>query len=464
MSAEPLDDVGWTQLKNEIGVALEDGSGVVVAVAEAPADVDTTLTPPSVAYFPDVSDPLFAGKNLHDATQTNAGVNTHATGVSKIFFGSTISGTAASMASGITDITMFDANDWLARIGESSGGAAAPAPLTNNAGQTFDVQNHSYIASSSSATDILQRVDFVVNRDNSTIVVGVNNSSANTTPDLLAPGYNTISVGRSDGEHSRGSTTFYGSGRSKPEIVAPQGTTSSATPMVSSAAAVLRQAGAGTNATQNEAIKAILFAGATKDGLPGGWSRSPTSPLDSVYGVGQLNIRNSYYILKGGEQDAAGNVDPYGFDYETSIPQGTSISYDFNLPLGATEVSIALTWNILVADGQASDPTMFIPETTFHDLDLRLYDSSGGGTIVDSSISLVDNVEHIYLTNLVGGQYTLEVSRKPSSSTAVQDFAVAWRITAVPEPSSFACLLVVALLTYAKRTSQGKQAKQPVTA
>ena len=439
------DDIGWTQLRAEIGAGLEDGSGIIVSQVEAREEDDVTG---AIAYLPDASNGNFSGTTIYDGSGFNTGFTGHAPSVGLRLYGTSSTG----ISGGVSDITGFDASDWLNRVtGLSNGGD--PLAQVNGTGQTFDVQNHSYISNGNGdvvATDVLERVDFLVNRDNTTIVVGANNGAGNATPELLAHGYNSITVGRSDGNHSRGATRFNGEGRYKPEIVAPQGATSFSTPLVAGAASILRQAGAGTNAVQNETVKAILLAGATKNEAEFGNAfnqpSNPNQPLHEVYGVGELNVYNSYKILQGGEQ--TGSVaspviisNNQGFDYEENLDSGDSLYYNFDLNHGANEVSVALTWNLLVDDLNASTD-VFDAETTLNDLDLFFYDSTGSflGTLLDSSISTVDNVEHLFLTDLDAGLYTLEVARK-SGFTGDQDFAVAFTI-AVPEPGSALVLII----------------------
>jgi hypothetical protein len=50
----------------------------------------------------------------------------------------------------------------------------------------------------------------------------------------------------------------------------------------------------------------------------------------------------------------------------------------------------------------------------------------GAGNV--SSISTVDNIEHLYLTDLEAGDYAIEVRRK-SGAQAAQPVAIAWYMT-----------------------------------
>jgi hypothetical protein len=158
--------------------------------------------------------------------------------------------------------------------------------------------------------------------------------------------------------------------------------------------------------------------------------------LDSVFGAGQLNVRNSYLIQEGGEFDGSttepiASVGAFGWDYSSGITD--PLLYDFEIGAGEVldELSAILTWNIDVTDNDASG--LFDPTTFLANMDLELYDSSSTflGTLLDESVSTVDNVEHIYAQGLAAGRYTLRVT-----SDSDHDFALAWRFstTAVPEP------------------------------
>ena len=412
-SADWQDDIGWTALKAELGNLLEDGAGLSVAQVEAPS---------GGAYLPDSSLAEFLGKTFIDGTGTNVGSSSHATSVARNFYSNT-----NSIAPGITQITGYDANDYINRVlGHTNGGD----PLD----QGFDIGSHSYIgnlADNSIAQDMLQRFDFVINRDDSIMTVGVNNGSGNVTPDLLAHSYNAISVGRSNGNHSRGATTFYGAGRFKPDIVAGDSATSYTTPRVAGAAAILRQAAEGTNGTDSITIRSVLFAGATKDEFQD-WSRTTTQPIDEVFGFGELNIYNSYHILQSGE--FKGSKGLFGNDvallgWDSGRTDGINdLYYEFEISAASPleELSVALTWNINVIDNDLSTD-IFEASTELANLDLALLDSLGN--VIDQSVSTVSNSEHIFLKDLDPGSYRFRVSADSSTN-----FGLAWQINAIPEP------------------------------
>ncbi len=428
--------VGYTQLLNEFGL-VADGSGLAVAQVEA--------LEAGLRFMPDAMNADFAGKAFTQGSPGSALPSGHATGVGAGFYGLT-----NSIAPGITNITGFDANEWL---GVKLGFDLGVDPLPQN----FAVSNHSYVGSGltvADATNLLQRFDFAVNQTGMIAVVGVANSGS--LPQLLAPAYNSISVGRTNGSHSFGTTTFYGAGRTKPEIVAPATSTSQATGWVSSGASLIYDAAMGSSATQPEVIKAILLAGATKNEFPT-WDRTTTRPLDEVFGAGEMNVYHSYRILAGGETNGsitepAAPAPNEGWDYNAAAPAGTPIFYDLDVQVGAKDLSVILDWNIDVID---SDPTgIFNPSTILADMDLRLYDSTGNflNTLLDSSLSTVDNVEHIYQSILGPGRYTLEVR-----SSIAHDYGIAWRFTAVPEPQQWialACAGIAGAWFMARRKSR----------
>ncbi len=430
--------VGYDDLVAKYGSSLEDGTGIKVAMAEA----NTGNANNGVYnYLPNSSAAQFSGKVIHDGSGQSTGSSGHATTVGQLFFGNTF-----SMTGGITDITGYNASHWINDI-MGTGTGAAPAD------QDFRVYNHSWVARGGSsdsipvpvAENVMQRLDFFINQTGATVVVGADNQA--TLPLLLTQGYNSISVGRTSGSHSYGPTTIYGNGRIKPDLVAPLGSTSSATAFVSSAAALLHHKAdnmGSAHAAQPETVKAILMAGATKDEFSG-WNRTQTRPLDTRFGAGELNIYNSYHIMQGGEFDGVAgqpttNIGAYGWDYEASLGAGSSLYYQFEVNAWeATDLSFLLTWNMEVTD---LDPgSAFNPSYRLADLQLALYNSTTSflGTQIDLSQSPVDNVEHIYLDWLAAGTYTIEVRNWSSFST---DYALAWRMQAIPEPSS---LLMLAL-------------------
>ncbi|TWU56624.1 hypothetical protein Poly51_25400 [Rubripirellula tenax] len=441
-SADWRDDIGYTQLTNELGVATPTGAGVAVSMAEAPDA--------SARYLPNTSGTNFTGKTVTNETASSTGFNSHASGVAGLFFGNT-----TSVAPGVTSVAAFEANSW---INDALGLTTTTAPVAH----PYSVQNHSWIANGTTAEipeviDAAKRVDYLANRDNVLIIGGANNGSTSSVPHLLAHSYNAINVGitnveRTVGNHSQGNTTLagYGPGRPRPDIVAQAGVTSSSTPMVSSAAALLYEVAGSSNANNVEAMRAVLMAGATKDQFAD-WDRTATRPIDETFGAGELNVYNSYKILEGGEYNGTviaptSSVGLFGYDFNEPVSMSSSFLYQFDVPSGQVmdELSIFLQWSMDVVNA-STIPMEFIPSTDpllgggLANLDLHFYDSNN--SLVDQSISSVDNFEHIYLTGLSAGTYTLEVSGDRAT-----EYGLAWRSSvsavAVPEPSTFVTLAI----------------------
>lgn len=436
--ADWKDDVGFNELKTgllRLGIPVPNGNGVPVSMVEAGGSSHSAYWfNTGHSDFVAASDPFNTAVTFTDGSNVSNKTNsTHASTMARIILGN-----SSSIAPGANTITVYEAGLFLANQLRAPSGSV---PQTLN----FRVQNHSWIGSFKTTPydDVLglRRFDFMIDRDNVTALVGLNNGTSAGLPSFFAHSYNAIAVGRTDGLHSTGLTTLadYGPGRSKPDIVVPRDTVSRATASISSVATLLHSAVAGTDAEKSEVMKAILLAGATKHNnvpvfesgnpmpiasgsmLAGGWSRTATQPLDDTYGAGQVNVFNSYLMTMGGHYGGS-HTDPitvgsHGWDYQTVNPGiENELRYSFVIPEGskAEELSIILTWNVEVPDHFSTQ--------TLANLNLRLTDSLGG--TVDESISSVDNVEHIYLKDLMAGEYTLAVS----SADLPRDFGLAWRM------------------------------------
>ena len=405
--------------RNEIGLTrlqLVAGSELPTAPSQGLTQVEADETAGN--FEPDTANPLFTGKAFTHKSGAS-GVSSHATTVASFFYGS------SSQISGACGVNLYGANGWL------NSGFLKPGITSDPLIESRAVQNHSWIGvlnasfTSTQATDICRRLDFAVHRDGFVSVVGVNNGSSTSLPAILCHSYNTISVGLANGSHSAGLTTLDGTNRMKPDIVAPESYTSWATPMVAGSAgllyAKLRNNYSITGANLPRITKALLLATATKDTVPG-WDNSSSSPLDSVYGAGELNVCLAYTALRAGRATAGTTTQHKlrGWAAE-AVTSTTAKTYYFNIPTGApsTPFSAALTWHRIVS-GSWSNPT-----STLRNLSLRLYQASGFtlGSPIAASTSAVDNVELIYQSALPPGDYALRVE---SASTTSADYALAW--------------------------------------
>lgn len=455
--ADYKDDIGYTALVQELadqGIIIPNGTGVSVTQAEASISTTTSNGRTTYAYLPTSS--YYTGVTFtnNSSITFDSTTSSHADMVGSLIYGD------ASMGNGISMVTTVYAGYWI-NNGFLRTGNTFIAPAT----ESNDIQNHSWVGTTGSASQdqsILNRLDYAIERDDFVAVVGVNNGP-NADQNLLSSAYNVISVGVSSGNHSSTPTSQVNAGLQRPLVVAPVGTTSEATAIVSSAASLLIQQGRAlptsqTNAVKSETIKAIIMAGATKSELSN-WSRTDSSPIDSVYGAGELNVQNNYHIMAAGEQTPSANsssvVAATGWDYG-NITSGQTVSYYFNLT-AASDVSVALTWNALYTGSNYDNLTLALAN-----LDLLLYsvDGSGNLTLVQQSISSAENIEYIWKMGLSGGSYVIQVK----STSGNSDYAVAWQSSdsstqAIPEPSAVFLILVGGIVgLVALRRQRSRQA------
>jgi hypothetical protein len=357
-------------------------------------------------------------------------------------------------------VVMYEVDYWVNSVLNGTGSSAPDAPtfVDPSDGQTksFVVQNHSWsgtFGSDNTNLAYLRKADYLVDEYDLTMVVGVSINGTAGTPHptlypMLGQSYNALAVGRSDGLHSTSTTSLpnYGVGRRKPSLVAGGiglNTVSATSAAVAGAAAMFHEVLAGTNGTRSETMRALLMAGATKTEFANyidpatnqldPWLRSPTQPLDNIFGAGELNVFNTYLMTLGGQFPGSTTATPtavgsYGWDYQT-VNSNNDRTYQFTVPAGstATELSIMLAWNV--------DINPSFNGQTLANLDLTL---KQGNTTIDQSTSTIENVEHIYIgpgqavTALGPGTYTLEVDTNLS-----RDYGLAWRMTtAFDQPSA----------------------------
>jgi hypothetical protein len=434
-------EVGYTQLQQEQGANIATGQGVNVMQVEANlgGNDDPPADPP--IYEPDPSDSQFSHDTFNDV---NAGtISSHATTVGEYFYGS-----ASSFAPGITHVDVYEADDWLATSFLNTGTSDQP-------GSTMDrIINDSWVGAETTNAanlDALSRLDYVIETDACINVAACNNPGNGGPQPLLAGSFNSILVGLSDGSAEFGSTdlgsSLYTSGRAAPDVVAPSGLTSFATPMVSSTAALLVSLAHGNPSLSNgtftangqvleygespDVIKAAIMAGADRvvnyngDTISDyGANGYTANNLDSRYGAGQLDVYNSYHIILAGQQ-SPGNIGTYGFDYNPSSAQSSVEDYIFT---GRTGIQATLAWEAHITGDNAG---------SLADFQLKLF-LVGGTTPIAQSVSTIDNTQNIYVLNglIAADTYDLQVSRAASDNLGSWDYALAWDLNPVPEPDA----------------------------
>jgi hypothetical protein len=271
-------------------------------------------------------------------------------------------------------------------------------------------------------------------------VSGAGNSGTISPP---ATAYNGMGVAAYGGSSATGPTT---DGRSKPDITAPASLTSFSTPLVAGAAAVLLEAAnrndggpsTAVRAGDSRTIKALLLNGAEK---PSDWTHVAPAPLDIRYGAGVLNVWNAYRQLRGGKQAfntstsnglGGAHVPPNitnslptrrGWDQNTIANQSVNaetVNHYFVDLRDATNRNFTLK-TTLVWQRQQN-------QITINDLDIFVYDAVSS-QLIASSQSLVDNVEHVYLTNLPPSRYDIQVLKNGGPTkrvTATETYALAF--------------------------------------
>ncbi len=398
-----LEITGYNRLKNEVG-------GVASVSDLIAGQVEAVITTEANDFAPDATNPQFAGKTF-TLNPTDGTPSGHATGVGVRYYG-----LVSSFSPEIGSIHSWSANTWLGSGGLRSGTGDLPISDSSSA------LNHSWIGSFgtnpadiTAAEDVYRRLDYVVQQNQTFVAAGMNNGYSTILPQLLGQGYNLVTVGRSDGQHSAGFTTLAGNGRIKPDIVAPAGTTSDATPIIASAGLFLRAtAEADANlalAADPRALKALLLATASKYKFPE-WTQTSTRPLDLRYGAGELNVYNAHRTLTSGQRAfSASTTHPArGWDLNTTTNNSPGRTYFFEIPTNntASRFSATLAWHRQITYNSFLGTYSAINRN----LTLRLHSASNFnvGAQIAESASPVDNVEHLYLPNLAPGRYILIVT------------------------------------------------------
>ena len=395
-------------------------------------------------YVPDVDHEEFIGKTFLFQSGSSS-VSNHATQVGRRMYGTGNTG----IAPGIDLINVYSATGWATnnylRVGTGSNPSTPPGDLA--------IFNNSWIGtfgSDSIDSQALRRADWSIDAHDVVMLNGVANSEEHAP--LMSFGFNCISVGKANGEHvfDPVPSGFDLPGRQIPLIVASQNTTSNATGVMSAATALLIEtAETHPNTAGNffaglsETTKAVLLVGAmhleswTNNPETSGANRGRTSqPIDSVVGVGTVNIDRSHRVMTGGQHESS--TSPTGLTtaptaaWETSILSSNESRYiKFEVTSLADEVSVVLTWHQKVNSGFGS----YI--LVDYDLELLAIQAGklvpltgkkgvgvfGGGNVV--SESSVDNVEHLYIQDLSPGEYVLEIHRVDSIGGA-SVFSVGW--------------------------------------
>jgi hypothetical protein len=430
-AADWKSDVGFTRLQSELGAQTPTGAGVQVTQVEAGDSY----------YLPNTGLTAEFGGKTFIQKSTPAYVSSHATTVAQYFYG-----TQSSIAPGIATIENYNSANWKG-IGFLQYGYALSPPTSSR------VANHSWIGSSLDP-QILAGVDWVVNRDEYIQVVAMGSPQ-------LANAFNVISVGLSAGRPGNTSAMSapYSAGRARPDLVAPGAALSWATPMVASATALLVEEGHRSgntlstdpavkfttnrngnviyNSERSEVVKAALMGGANRRSanFASAYTVNSSNGLNTSYGAGELNVYNSYHLIKAGEQNSredcqagGGEILARGFDYDPSFggaSQSNKVATYVFKALTTGDLAASLVWNLNVS---SLTNTGF--SASLYNLDLALYDTTAN-QLVGQSTSTIDNTENLWYTSLTPNHsYLLQVTTAPGQADFLWDYGLAWNITA----------------------------------
>lgn len=370
-------------------------------------------------------------------------VSGHAEATARIIYG------PKGLAPGVSQVKLYQTTDWLIDI-------LIPSTVLPADPDGCDVFTHSWIGGNSpGARHLLRRLDHMIDEHDTIVIVGVNNGGNSEVPTLLATAYNVITVGSSEKRSSTGYTPLKEEviGRCKPDIVGSMQLTSFNTPVVAAVVGrLLEQASwqietaskyddGGTSermqyARRAEVIKAVLLAGADKRV---GFEPEKGKPLDAHHGAGSVRFDTSYRMLTGGP------LPPTSTQGKKSVPHRTMNSWDFNelrsgevvayelqINQPVKELCVSLVWHRHILGKTVKHPDtgreIWVDAPTLANFNLALTRADGEDAgIIAKSVSMIDNVEHIYLNDLQPGRYTINVSRN-DRIRGEWDYAVAWRI------------------------------------
>jgi hypothetical protein len=434
------DQIGFSALQS-VTTNL-NGTGIRLAQPEAalsdppPAfEVDPANVGQPVTVFTYISD-----WGTNNAFPNSAGIDSnHADGV-----GNRIYGMPFGMATNVAHVDSINANTFYSNY-LSSDSLPDLGDAVINQSFTFGIETNDLSVSDQQQID--SQYDNYAVQNNTLFISAANNGGAVSPP---ATSYNCIGVGAFGAGTNSGWGPTLDNGRCKPDLNAPGTDTSTATSETSGAAVLMMQAAARgdggsdtVSAGDMRTVKALILNGAVK---PVDWTNGATAPLDARYGAGVLNVFDAYEQLAGGKHGYSsstkvsrgaahppGTLDGpisslRGWDFNTntsSILQDSINHYYFEVVNGSPQTvftaTATLVWN------RAYNAAYMVRPGTINNLNLYLYDAASG-SLVASSVSPVDNVQHLYIPRLPSGRYDLQVGKAGGleMSSASETYALAF--------------------------------------
>ncbi len=423
-------EIGLTAARRRLGGALPTGRGVAFGHVEGE----------SGSYVPRLDGPGYGGVVLSYASGSST-PSGHATATARIIYGD------GGLAPGVEVVHCLTAADFMGAkvLRADTPGKRPAAALGTRAAASPRVYTHSWVSDppAAAATRVLRRLDYLVDAHDVTVVAGVNNGRNTPVPALLASAHNAIAVGTSTGANSGGYTRAGGAGRVKPDLVAPGGLTSYATPVVAACVGLLIEradalvAVGAPDASRSEVIKAALLGGCTR---PEAWAPEAGRSLDAWSGAGVVNVDRSLRILKeGGLAPGSALSRRFGWGLAT-LPPGGVAAWDLALPAAPGPVALTAVWHRRIdgrqavvknrATGETAPWWVDAPRVADFDLAVVAVDETGNAADLRVSASRVDNVELLVLEGLEKGAYRIELRRQAGDAEPTEpwDAAVTWAI------------------------------------
>lgn len=171
-----------------------------------------------------------------------------------------------------------------------------------------------------------------------------------------------------------------------------------------------------------------------RDWLDSDAYKNPKIPLDDQMGAGHLNAFRAYQQFNAGQWQPSVPVPAIGWDYRT-VDALKSVEYTLAKPLKqGSFVAITLTWDRLVELNDKNNNKLYDVNETFSDrglnhLDLYLVKADAKNpdeATVCSSISEIDNVQHIFCPIPTAGNYKIRVHYRQKVNEATQAYGLAW--------------------------------------
>lgn len=492
IAAEPA--VAWVGGDTSASL-LGPGTGVIVGIV----DSGVSNTHPFFLGNDSLGQPrMVAQQNFVTSEPTNTGQDVfgHGTALAGVLLGKgTVNGVNY-------DGMAPDARFVNARVLDSNNSFFSSDPIYN--GIQFALQNHSDIINLSlvvtssqsdgnSQLDLL--IDYLADSRGILVTTAAGNFGNSQAPHAIGAARNALSVGALQTDYSRVATFSVAGptsdGRSKPDMVAPGQTISTADVNWQSTGSLVRNwsgtsfsaplaAGMGAQlidygrahslSTDQRVLRAVMINASQttldNDGTP--WSASSTFPLDNQQGAGRLDaVATAHQYMSG--QFAPGVVSNVGWALQTILGAPDSISTPESYALGVpvtpgSIIDATLVWDRHVIWHDAGTPGVIDPADSFSinfnnpqdDLNLYLYRD---GVLVASSTSSVDTVEHIHFLVDQPGMYSLRVTREDpgDDSDPGETYALAWRT--VPEPATLALAAVGMLGVLLLRRRRSRSAR-----